>query len=352
MTLWLIRAGSRGEHEQKFLDEGRVYVAWEELDVDLGALPDRQALIEVLEDRFPDEKAKALLNWSSQVWPFAKDMAVGDWVAMPSKLQSGLYFGELTSDYHFEALGPNPYYHWRSINWFSGLIPRTVFPQDLLYSFGAFMTICRIQRNDAEARVKAMAARNWKAEGVKDSAPRTPVGLQGSAGGEEAADSANVNLEELAADRIERLIEARFKGHGLTALVEAILQAEGYSTYRSPEGADGGADILAGGGELGFGKPQICVEVKSGSDPVDRPTVDKLIGAGQKFGAETCLFVSWAGFKSNVQKELARDFFRVRLWSRKELLEKLFAHYYKLPEEMRLALPLKRVWMVASQEIE
>ena len=344
MTLWLIRAGSRGEHEQKFLDEGRVYVAWEELDVDLGALPDRQALIEVLEDRFPDEKAKALLNWSSQVWPFAKDMAVGDWVAMPSKLQSGLYFGELTSDYHFEALGPNPYYHWRSINWFSGLIPRTVFSQDLLYSFGAFMTICRIQRNDAEARVKAMAARNWKAEGVKDSAPRTPVGLQGSAGGEEAADSANVNLEELAADRIERLIEARFKGHGLTALVEAILQAEGYSTYRSPEGADGGA--------LGFGKPQICVEVKSGSDPVDRPTVDKLIGAGQKFGAETCLFVSWAGFKSNVQKELARDFFRVRLWSRKELLEKLFAHYYKLPEEMRLALPLKRVWMVASQEIE
>ena len=352
MTLWLIRAGSRGEHEQKFLDEGRVYVAWDGLDVDLGALSDRQGLIQVMEERYPDEKAKALVNWSSQVWPFVQDMAKGDWVVMPSKLQSGLYFGELTSDYHFEAAGPNPYYHWRTVNWFSGLIPRTVFPQDLLYSFGAFMTICRIQRNDAEARVKAMANRNWKAEGVKDSAPRTPVGLQGSAGGEEAADAANVNLEELAADRIERLIEARFKGHGLTALVEAILQAEGYSTYRSPEGADGGADILAGGGELGFGKPQICVEVKSGSEPVDRPTVDKLIGAGQKFGAETCLFVSWGGFKPNVQKELARDFFRVRLWSRKELLEKLFAHYEQLPEEIRIALPLKRVWMVAADQQE
>ena len=33
MTLWLVRAGSRGEHEQNFLDEGRVYVAWEGLDV-------------------------------------------------------------------------------------------------------------------------------------------------------------------------------------------------------------------------------------------------------------------------------------------------------------------------------
>jgi restriction system protein len=349
MTLWLIRAGSRGEHEQKFLDEGRVYVAWDGLDVDLGALPDRQALIGVLEERFPDEKAKALLNWSSQVWPFAKDMAAGDWVVMPSKLQSGLYFGELTGHYHFEAAGPNPYYHWRSINWFSGLIPRSVFPQDLLYSFGAFMTICRVQRNDAEARVRAMAANNWQAEGVAASAPRTPAGPQGGAGSDEPAEAANVNLEELAADQIERLIQARFKGHELASLVEAILQAEGYTTYRSPAGADGGADILAGGGELGFGKPQICVEVKSGSDPVDRPTVDKLIGAGQKFGAETCMFVSWGGFKPNVQKELARDFFRVRLWSRKELLEKLFAHYAQLPEEIRLALPLKRVWMVAQE---
>jgi restriction system protein len=53
-----------------------------------------------------------------------------------------------------------------------------------------------------------------------------------------------------------------------------------------------------------------------------------------------------------VQKELERDFFRVRLWSRKELLEKLFAYYDKLPEELRLALPLKRVWMVAGQELD
>ena len=349
MTLWLIRAGSRGEHEQKFLDEGRVYVAWEGLDVDLGALADRQALVRELEARFPDEKARALVNWSSQVWPFVKEMATGDWVVMPSKLQSGLYFGELTSDYHFEAAGPNPYFHWRAINWFSGLIPRSVFPQDLLYSFGAFMTICRVQRNDAEARVRAMAASNWHPEGLAASAPKTPVSVLVNAAGEESADAADVNLEELAADRIERLIEARYKGHELASLVEAILQAEGYTTYRSPAGADGGADILAGGGELGFGKPQICVEVKSGSDPVDRPTVDKLIGAGKKFGAESCLFVSWGGFKPTVQKELARDFFSVRLWSRKQLLEKLFSHYEQLPEEIRLALPLKRVWMVAQE---
>lgn len=45
MTLWLIRAGSRGEQEQKFLDEGRVYVAWEGLSLNLASRGDRQALI-------------------------------------------------------------------------------------------------------------------------------------------------------------------------------------------------------------------------------------------------------------------------------------------------------------------
>ena len=52
----------------------------------------------------------------------------------------------------------------------------------------------------------------------------------------------------------------------------------------------------------------------------------------------------------NVQKELARDFFRLRVWSRKELLEKLFARFDQLREENQLALPLKRVWMVAQQD--
>ena len=128
----------------------------------------------------------------------------------------------------------------------------------------------------------------------------------------------------------------------MTRLVEAILKAQGYTTYRSPEGADGGADILAGAGPLGFGAPRLCVEVKSESSPIDRPTVDKLLGAVTKFGADEGLFVSWSGFKSNVQKELAASFFKVRLWTQKELLEQLFAHYdhlraaYKKPSDADL----------------
>jgi restriction system protein len=228
------------------------------------------------------------------------------------------------------------------VKWIGEAVPRAHFGQDLLYSFGAFMTICRIQRNNAEARIAAMRGTGWKPEPIATATkPTAPITDE---------PPHDTNLEDLAHDQIAQLIAARFKGHGLTRLVEALLKAQGYTTYRSPEGADAGADILAGAGPLGFGAPQLCVEVKSESLPIDRPTVDKLIGAVTKFGAHEGLFVSWSGFKSNVQKELAASFFRVRLWTQKDLLEQLFAHYDHLDEDLRAELPLKRIWTVAAQD--
>jgi restriction system protein len=80
--------------------------------------------------------------------------------------------------------------------------------------------------------------------------------------------------------------------------------------------------------------------------------VDKLLGAVTKFGAQEGLFVSWGGFRTNVQKELAASFFRVRLWTQKELLEALFTHYDNLDDDLKAELPLKRIWTVAAQEEE
>jgi predicted Mrr-cat superfamily restriction endonuclease len=77
--------------------------------------------------------------------------------------------------------------------------------------------------------------------------------------------SNDIDVYQHANDQIARLVMARFKGHGLTLLVDAILRAQGYTTYRSPDGGDGGADILAGAGPLGFGAPRLAVEEKSES---------------------------------------------------------------------------------------
>jgi restriction system protein len=344
MAVWLIRAGSHGEYEQKFLQEKRVYCTWHKLNVDLSRLPDREALFHRLSDIWPEAKSKTIHNWVSQVWPFAHSVNQGDLAVLPLKTQPAIYFGEITSDYHFEPKSPDPFYHWRSPKWIGEAIPRSHFGQDLLYSFGAFMTICRITRNNAEGRIASMRANGWKPETkravIKDIAVDSEDVIE------------NSNLEELAEDQIARMIEARFKGNELTRLVDAVLRAQGYATYLSPAGPDGGVDILAGAPPLGFGAPRLCVEVKSETTPIDRPTVDKLLGAMTKFGAQEGLFVAWGGFKSNVQKELAGSFFRLRLWSRKDLLAQIFTHYDKLDDDIKAELVLKRIWSVATQEEE
>lgn len=346
MAIWLCRAGSRGEFEQKFIHENRIYVTWDRLNVDLSKLQERSQLGAAIADRYPDVKPRAIQNYVSQIWPFAHDMRTGDLAVLPLKSQPAIQIGEIVGDYQFEQSGPDPFYHWRQVKWIGEAIPRAHFSQDLLYTFGAFMTICRIQRNNAEQRIAAMRASGWMPEGISGTmSVMTTEKSQTETGSDEGT-----NLEELAEDQISRLISARFKGHNLTRLVEAILKAQGYTTYRSPEGADGGADILAGAGPLGFGQPRLCVQVKSETSPIDRPTVDKLLGAVTKFGAQEGLFVSCSGFRTNVQKELSSQFFRVRLWTQKELLQALFAHYDDLDEDFRAELPLKRIWTVAAQE--
>ncbi len=341
MAIWLIRSGAHGGFEQKFIQENRVYVTWEKLDVNLDKLSSRAELLDALQERYPEAKLKRLSNWTSQIWPFAKEIKKGDLVVMPLKTQPAINIGEITGDYRFESDGPDPFYHWRGVKWIGEAIPRSHFGKDLLFTFGAFLTICRVQRNNAEERILLMKANGWKPETL------VTFNERNIATDEITEDT---DLEILALDQIAKIISARFKGHGLARLVEAVLRAQGYTTYRSPEGSDGGVDILAGAGPLGFGTPRLCVEVKSQDTPVDRPTVDKLLGAISKFGAQEGLFVSLSGFKPNVFKEMSQSFFKIRFWTQNDLLEQLFKYYDKLDADLKTELPLKQIWTVASQE--
>jgi restriction system protein len=113
------------------------------------------------------------------------------------------------------------------------------------------------------------------------------------------------------------------------------------------EGSDKGIDLLAAPGPMGFGQPRLCVQVKSGDSPVDRPTLDQLIGAMQNVQAEHGLLVSWGGFKATISKEEEAQFFKVRLWNQGDLIEELLEHYDRLDTDIRVDLPLKLIWTVA-----
>src|SRR5688572_21624951 len=132
MAVWLIRAGSRGEYEQKFIQECRVYVTWERLDVNLSKTNDRSELVAAMAERYLDAKPKRILTWVSQVWPFAHEIEKGDLVVLPLKSQPAIQMGEITGDYHFEPKGQDRFYHWRPVKWIGEAIPRENFGKDLL----------------------------------------------------------------------------------------------------------------------------------------------------------------------------------------------------------------------------
>lgn len=343
----MVRAGRTGEHERRFFDDSKVYLTWDGLRTDLSGVRTQEEVRQVLDATYPNESNGRLVNWTGQVWNFVVPMKIGDWVALPRKTTRAIAFAEITGGYTFDASAPSPYNHSRKVRWLTQDVPRSAFDQDILFSLGAFMTVCQISRNDAEKRVRAMAERGWghdsgttgnhkTSKPSADELPAQPV---------ETAD-----LEQLARDEIAKVIGRRFKGHAMATLVDAILKAQGYTTFTSPPGPDKGVDILAAPGALGFGRPRICVQVKSQESPVDTPTLHQLVGSMQNVGADQGLLVAWGGFKSSVDRETPSQFFRVRLWDQDDLIDQLLEHYEKLPEDLRAELPLKRIWTVARED--
>ncbi len=338
MALWLIRAGKYGEDESLALEEGLAIIGWKELP-DMSGVKSYEEMKEVHLGFYPDMSPKAIMNNAAQLWAFVGRIKKDDLVVLPLKTRSMIAIGKIVGDYQYLDKR-----HVRKVKWIKEDIPRSDFGQDLLYSFGAFMTVCRIQRNNAEVRVQAVIA----GKGDPNLTGKVPV-KNGDSVPEDIGEEGIVDLEELAIDQLRNIIESRFKGHDFTRLVEAILNVQGYQTYRSPEGPDGGVDILAGFGAMGFGDPRICVQVKSGGVQNDA-SIRELEGVMSRVGATQGLFVSWDGFNKTALTHKRELYFKMRLWDDKALISNLLSCYEKLPDEIQAELPMKRIWIVVPEE--
>ena len=338
MTLWMVRAGKFGERGQYALDKKLAIIGWDELP-DLSKVKTREELAALLTELYPEEKKNTITNWRNQLWAFVKTMRVGDLVSMPLRDRSIIVFGDVTGDYKYEPNNPSGFKHTRPVQW-KHEIPRNQIGQDLLYSFGAAMTVCRISRYNAESRIKALLS-------------GTPDKHMGG----DTTDIGNVkepeiDIEQFARDQISQTITQNFKGHKLTHLTAAVLEAQGYKLRISPEGPDGGVDIIAGKGPLGFESPRLVVQVKSSDSPVDVKVFRELNGVMDSFGAESGLIVAWGGFRGAVAREAARHYFKIRLWGPEDLVQMVQENYDRLPEYIQSDLPLKRIWILMLQDEE
>lgn len=342
--LWLVRLGKNGEREAAALRDSILSIGFG-IAEDISHLTDRDSLLPVIAAALPDEKANAHRNFAAQVNQFVNVAQTGDLIVSPMKTTSTIAIGRLSGPYR---PGPDGGIT-RPVEWLKTDLPRDTFRQDLLYSFGAFMTVCEIRRNDALNRVQVVLRTGQDpGDGVAPDLPKG--GRKGAADEAPEASDQLVNLDQIARDQISKRIASEFAGHDFTRLIAAILAAQGYRTRVSPPGADSGVDIVAGSGPLGLESPRIVCQVKSGSFTVDQPTLQALIGSIQDTQADHGLIVSWAGYTSAVTRRLNELFFRVRLWGREEVIDNLLATYDRLPEDIRTALPLRRTWTLVLED--
>ena len=340
MAVWLVRAGGHGEREEFALENNVAVIGWDELP-DLSQIKNRADLEALCFETYPTAKRNTIVNWVNQLWAFTQRIQSGDLVVLPLKTRSAIAVGRVVGPYKFEPSFPSDARHTRPVKWLKTDLPRTAFDQDILYSLGAFLTVCQIQRNNAEPRIRALV------EGK--GSPLTPVVIEPD-GGEVVDDEAPLDLEEFGRDQIRTFIGQKFRGHELTRLVTALLKVQGSQTRMAPPGAEGGVGIVAGQGPLGFEPPRLCVQVKSSDEPVGVGTLRELQGVLRHFGADQGLLVAWGGFRQSVLAEARRLFFEIRLWDAGTLVDMILRNYDQLPEDLRAELPLKRIWTLVLEE--
>jgi restriction system protein len=346
--MWLVRAGKAGEKEMCALRNNVAIIGWEELP-DLTPYRDRDSLLTLLQDVYPSERRKTHVSWQNQIWPIRDTMQIGDLVALPLKSRAAIAFGTVAGDYAYRTdllEGPQ---HTRPVKWIAQ-VPRSEFDPDMLFSFGAFMTVCRIARNDAEQRIRTILQQDtWPAAADMRPTARTGSNLRGSSGS--PVPLTIVDLMEQSNSLIRERIAQRFKGHRLAELVAALLEVQGYHARLSPPGVDGGVDILAGRGPLGLDPPRLVVQVKSQESKLDVRVLRELSGVMNRFQAEQGLLVGWGGFNQAVRAEAVGDYFRMRLWDADDLVRAVETEYGRLPLSIRAEIPLKQVWALAPEAV-
>jgi restriction system protein len=328
-TFWGIHAGKTGDADTLFQRHNCVALGWARMG-DLSLLPrDREAFKAKVAEAYPERKPGAIPNNAGQLFRFVHEMRVNDLVIYPSKRDKQLHFGRVLGPYRYDPSDEPAYPNRRIVEWIRA-IPRTAVSQGALYEIGSAMSLFQV-KNYAEEFRTALEGR----------LPPVPVEEEESLG--LVADE----IEETTRDFVLKQLSQELKGHPFAAFVAHVLNLMGYRTRVSPEGPDGGVDIVAHKDELGFEPPIIKVQVKSTSNSIGDPEVSSLYG---KVGpGEFGLFVVLGTFTRQAVA-FARGKSNLRLIDGREFVDLTLAHYDELDPRYKGVLPLTRVFVPEALE--
>jgi restriction system protein len=324
VAIWGIHAGRTGDADQLFLNKNYVAIGWSEMG-DLGALAaDRDSFRAAVAKCYPTQKPGAIPNYTGQLFRFVHEMKPGDIVAYPSKRDRQIHIGKVTGPYQHNPSLDVGYPNLHAVQWLRA-IPRTQFTQGALYEIGSAMSLFQIKNYADEYR----AALEGK--------PAAPPVAQ-----DETVSIVAEEIEQTTSDFILKQLAQELKGHPFAHFVAQLLNTMGYRTRVSPEGPDGGIDIIAHKDELGFEPPIIKVQVKSTEGSIGDPIVSQLYG---KVGPNEFGLLVTLGSFTPPAKVFAREKSNLRLIDGEELISLVLQHYEQFDSRYKGLLPLKRVYI-------
>jgi len=321
-TIWGMHAGKNGEADPIFLKKNTVALGWVEIG-DLRKInPDKESFKEVIYRAYPKKQMSIAID-AGQLFRFVHEIKTGDLVIYPSKRDREVHFGRIEGDYFFYP--GEEYIHRRPVKWLKSF-PRTHFSQGALYEIGSAISLFQVKNNAEEFR----AALDSRIIGTEGDGPQGP----------DADD-----IEQMTRDFVLKTLSRELKGHPLADLVAHLLNIMGYHTRFSPEGPDGGIDIIAHKDELGFEPPIVKVQVKSIDGNIGDPMVSSLYG---KVGSDEHGLLVALGSYTQQAKSFEKSKTNLRLIDGQELVDLILSHYDDLDSRYKGLLPLKRVYIPES----
>jgi restriction system protein len=324
LTLWGIHAGKTGDADKLFLTRSVIALGWVAVG-DLSKLSaDREAFKARVKECYPDRPEGYIRNAAGQLFRFVHEAKVGDYVLYPSKQDRTVHFGEITGPFKYDPKTEPGYPQHRSVKW-SKAVPRTHFSQGALYEIGSALSFFQV-RQFADEFLAALTGKPTSQPPKQD----------------ESVSYVAEDIEQTTRDYILKMLAQELKGHPLAEFTSHLLQTMGYRTRLSPEGPDGGVDIIAHKDELGFEPPLVKVQVKSGEGTVGEPAVAQLNG---KFDRSEFGLVITLGTFTPPAKNFARNKSNLRLIDGDELVSLILQHYEQFDSRYKALLPLKRVYV-------
>ena len=312
---WVVRSD---EHIRDLVEEGK-FVAigfGGEVIGDINGLS-RDDIRERVKQRRPDATPNQIGSDTGNLYRFAKEIGVGDWVLTRVR-GSTVLIGEITAEYTYVESHPDAP-HRRDVKWMDNFSLDGV-SELLRASLGNRLTVYRVSHHEDEIRQIIETESRQREISVTDA---------------DALNADASNLEVKARQFILDAIVEKYPANDFEKLVEWVLTAMGLEVEGHGRGADAGVDLIARHGSFNF--EQIVVQVKNQSGYVGGPDIMKLRGTrepGRK------LFVTSSAFTRAARQEAGTD---IRLVTGLQLVDLIIEHYDKLPKTFRDKVPLRRV---------